>query len=189
MEDAGFDRDRQEYVSRRRRRPSPETCRNFLDLVSLGMPKDGAARLVGSTASRMRAEAVRNSQFRGWLEEAERRGAKGGEAHQATLRGVLHEVALGHVLGTREEHPKAFEALKILAETHLEEMQWRRQKQVEHGQKAPFEFIIGQRVPEEVLLAMPPEERRLLLEAVRMLEAGQQRLRLIEGGAVDGEGS
>jgi hypothetical protein len=128
----------------------------------------------------MRSEERRNPEFAEWVQEAEKQGKN---ARPDTIRGALHEVALGHLLGERDEHPKAFEALRLLAEAHLPELDYKRTKQVQHGQSAPFEILVGQRVPEEVLAALTSEERAQLLEAVRLLEAGQQReLRAIEGG-------
>lgn len=173
--------------TRRHPRPTANEKRRFIELCQMGVPRDAAARAIGSTATRVHREQKRDVRFGAAVVAAEEQGAKGGDNHQDLIRGYLHEVAFGHLFADKAEHPKAVEVAKILADTWLPEHSYKRTRQVEHGQKAPFEFIIGQRVPEEVLLAMPPEERRLLLEAVRMLEEGQQRLRLIEGGATNGK--
>ncbi len=170
------------FVARKNRRPDAKQKRDFLDLVSQGMPRDGAARLVGSTASRMRSEATRNGGFARFLEEAE---ARGEGVRPDTIRGALHEVALGHLLNAeRDEHPKAFEALKMLAEAHLPELEYKRNKQVTHGQNGPLEILVGQRVPEALLEQLTAEERAALAETVRLLEEGKARteLRAIEGG-------
>lgn len=186
MEEPGFDEaafsNTEDVVLRRPGRPSSAQKAQFLDLLNQGMPRDGAARLVGSTASRMRSEARRDSTFGRWVAAAEEAGQA---SRPDTIRGALHEVALGHLLGSKDEHPKAFEALRMLAEAHLPELAYKRNKQVTHGQDKPFEILVGQRVPESLLEQLSEEEFAKVVEAVRMLEEGQARteLRAIEGGS------
>lgn len=173
-----------ELAFRRPGRPTANQRARFLELRTQGVGRQAAARLVGTTASRIRAEEKRNPIFARWVAEAEEAGE--GQLED-TIRGAMQEVALGHVLGEREEHPKAWEALRMLAEAHLSELQYKRNRQVTHDQAKPFEILVGQRVPEDLLAALTQEERTALLETVRMLETRQrQHLRAIEGGRGEG---
>ena len=167
------------------KRPTPEQMLRYCELLAEGVGHFNAARAVGSTASRFRALRNRDQDFDEQAREIEAQ-VNGDEALEEQIRGHLVEVALGHVYGEADPHPKAFEALKMLAEARLPEFDFRRTRKTQHSQDGPFEVLIGQRVDSAWLEALPEEELALLEQAMTLIErmkAGERpALRALEGG-------
>lgn len=171
-----------ELVFEESRVPSDALRLEYLRMLSEGVPHYHAAHLCGTTASAFTALRRRDPRFAALAQAAEGY-ARDEDAASSTIRGALWRVALGHVLSDGvDEHPKAFEALRMLAETHLPEMEHKRTKSVKHGQDSPFEILVGAKVTPEWLASLTDEQLTALERAQEIVEQGKG-LRAIDGGA------
>lgn len=166
------------------RAPNVDEKQEYLRFLAEGMTHYYAAKLVGKTASAFKTARRRDRSFGARAAALEKQSVDE-DALGDAIRGSLLSIAIGHLVKDGlQEHPKSFEALKMLAEAKLPEWEYKRTKSVRHGQDAPFEIVLGQKVPEEDLARLTAQEREVLRQAVKMIEdtRAHGELRAIEGG-------
>src|SRR5262245_204230 len=112
----------QEFRSSRSRVPTTEQREMYLGYLEDGLPTNVAAEKAMSTGSAFRSLRRRDPSFD---EECRSREELHGEARNDWLRESFWKIL------SDPSHPKYFDALKMLAETHLPETEFKRIRSIQ----------------------------------------------------------
>lgn len=142
-----------------------------------GIPRDEAARAVGTTSKRMRSLQRRDAAFDALVQKAEEIGKP---EYQQWIRRTLNGIA------ANPRHPQQTRAVLVLAEAHLPEFEHKRTTRIGNAPNEELSIGVNARITAEQLANLPQEQLELLLaakELERALERGEMPpLRAIEGG-------